>query len=401
MFQVALCRGSDTNGVMRTGRKSALLAIAAIAGAIALQAFAINYLGRNNYLPEGSEHWTEDWLIHYFSPRLNAPHKDIAIVFVDAESLEKAGLPGMLPADRAWLAKVVTAVADAGALAIGVDFYFAAPADPAKDAQLAGAIADAKAPVVVAAVDDAFLETDAKRKFLHEFIQRSGGRAGHIYLKRSQEILSLGDRATRGVEHSATASGHASLTSTIASLPRVVGTFGSPEIPGGTQRIDWLLEPEGGQTFSRYQAHEVLSPEMGAQKPDLKGKIVLIGPDFSGVDRHRVPYTLGTRQAVEVPGVFVQAQALAQILDNRFFFNWTGTQQFVLLVCIGFLGAVAGWSFHDRGIDLVLGVSGTLLLVALSVPFFVARIPFPTALAILAWGLSLWTGQRIGAWRRI
>src|SRR3974377_739567 len=101
---------------MRARRITALGTIAAIAALIALEALAINYLGRNNYLPEGSEHWTEDWLIHYFSKRLSAPHKAIALVLVDAESLEKAGLPSMPPADRAWLAKLISAVSEAGAL---------------------------------------------------------------------------------------------------------------------------------------------------------------------------------------------------------------------------------------------------------------------------------------------
>ena len=58
---------------MRGSRKSTLGKIAAIIAIVALQALVINYLGRNNYLPEGSEHWTEDWLIHYFSPRLDKP----------------------------------------------------------------------------------------------------------------------------------------------------------------------------------------------------------------------------------------------------------------------------------------------------------------------------------------
>ena len=112
---------------MRGSRKSTLGKIAAIVAIVAVQALVINYLGRNNYLPEGSEHWTEDWLIHYFSPRLDKPHKAVAIVTVDPESLEKAGLPSVPPADRAWMAKLITAVSKAGALAIGVDFYFTTP----------------------------------------------------------------------------------------------------------------------------------------------------------------------------------------------------------------------------------------------------------------------------------
>ncbi len=184
---------------MRGSRKSTLGKIAAIVAIVALQALVINYLGRNNYLPEGSEHWTEDWLIHYFSPHLAGPHKAVALVMVDPESLEKAGLPSVPPADRAWLAKLITAVSKAGALAIGVDFYFKTPNTPAKDEALVSAIRNSKAPVVIAAVNDAYLQTDAQKKFLGDFIQRTRRPAGHIGLKRAKEIFSLGDRATRGV----------------------------------------------------------------------------------------------------------------------------------------------------------------------------------------------------------
>lgn len=133
------------------------------------------------------------------------------------------------------------------------------------------------------------------------------------------------------------------------------------------------------------------------KRPDLKGKIVLIGPDFAGLDRHSVPFSLGGRQDV-YPGVFVQAQALAQILDNRFFFNWTPEEQFLLLFGIGLLGAAAGWIFHNTRVDFALGVGGALLIIALSVPFFMARIPLPTALAMLAWGSSIWLAQRFRTW---
>ncbi len=381
----------------RGGLKSKLIAIAVVILLAAVEALGINYLGRNNYLPEGSEHWTEDWLSHYFSKQLKEPHKDIALVLVDAESLEKAGLPSNPPADRAWLAKLVTAVSEAGALAIGIDFYFSTPTDPAKDEQLTTAIRDAKSPVVLAAVDDRFLRTDAQRKFQQDFIQRTGRPAGHIYLKRAEEILSLGDRATRGVDHGASASGYNSLASTIARLPQAVSALGAREIPEGKQRIDWLLRPEGGETFARYPAYKILSPAQGPSAPSLKGKIVLIGPDFAGLDQHSVPFSLGRSQEV-FPGVFVQAQVLAQILDNRFFFNWNSTQQFLMLFVVGLIGAAVGWRYHNSRGDLVLGIAGTLLMIALSVPFFQARIPLPTALAFLIWALSLSTGQRIRVW---
>jgi CHASE2 domain-containing sensor protein len=385
---------------MRGSRKSTLGTIAAIVVLVAVQALVINYLGRNNYLPEGSEHWTEDWLIHYFSPRLDQPYKAVALVMVDPESLEKAGLPSVPPADRAWMGKLITAVSNAGALAIGVDFYFKTPTKPDKDEALLRAIRNSKAPVVLAAVKDAYLQTDAQKKFLQDFIERSGRPAGHIGLKRAKEVFSLGDRATRGVIHIDSDEPYPSFTSTIATLPEVVAAFGSHDIPEGQQRIDWLLDTSYGQPFSRYSAHEILSPQPGAQVPDLKGKIVLIGPDFVLQDQHTLPFTVGKEKATFFPGVSVHAQALAQILDNRFFYNWSSAEQFFLLFAAGLLGVAAGWPFHETRADFLVGLAGSLLIVGLSVPFFVARMPFPTALAILSWGAGIWAGQQIQTWRK-
>ncbi len=375
-------------------------AIAAVAVLVAAQAFAINYLGRNNYLPEGSEHWTEDWLIHYFSKRLKEPRKDIALVLVDTESLESAHVPATVPVDRGWMAKLITAAASAEPLAIGLDFYFANAIDPAKDEELAASIRDAKVPIVIAAVDDAFLRSDIQRAFQRDFIRRVGRRAGHIYLARSKEILSLGDRAVRAIDHGPSANGYASLTSTLASLPEAASAFGAAAIPDGSQRIDWQLPPERGEVFTSFSAEEILSPQPDAQKPDLKSKIILIGPDLGGLDRHNVPFSLGSQGPAAYLGVFIHAQALAQILDNRFFLSWTSGQQFLLLLLIGFLGAAVGWIFNGIVAELVLGLGGTLLLIALSVPFFLEHIPLPTALAILAWGASIWTAQQVRAWTR-
>ena len=54
-------------------------AVAAVVLLVAVEAAAVNYLGRNNYLPEGSEHRTEE-------------------------------VPATVPVDRGWMAKLITAV---------------------------------------------------------------------------------------------------------------------------------------------------------------------------------------------------------------------------------------------------------------------------------------------------
>jgi CHASE2 domain-containing sensor protein len=88
------------------------------------------------------------------------------------------------------------------------------------------------------------------------------------------------------------------------------------------------------------------------------------------------------------------------ILDERFFHGWSTAQQFFLLFGVGLLGAVAGWPFHGMRADFLVGIVGSLLIIGLSVPFFLARMPFPTALAILALGAAIWTGERVQAWRK-
>ncbi len=372
-------------------------ALAAVVLLVAVQAAAVNYLGRNNYLPEGSEHWTEDWLIHYFSKRVAEPYKNIALIMVDAESLEKAGLPATVPVDRGWMARLITAVAEQGPTAIGLDFYFASAIDPAKDEQLTAAIRDAKSPIVLAAVNNEFLRTEGQRNYQRAFLQKVRRPAGHIYLQRSKEIFTLGDRATRNVDHGLAGGRYASFASTLAGLPEVEAAIGAHPIPDGAQRIDWLLAPEGGEAFTRLSAHEILSPG-DASPASLKGKIVLIGPDFAGLDQHSVPFSLGSEQNL-YPGISVHAQALAQILDGRFFLNWTTGQQFFLLFVFGLLGAGAGWTFHNTRADLVIGVAGSLLIIALSIPFFVAHAPLPTALAIMSWALSISIAQRVRSWR--
>ncbi len=294
------------------------------------------------------------------------------------------------------MAKLITAVDQAGAKAIGIDFYYFSAIDPVKDEQLISALKNAKTPIVVAAVDDASLETEKQRNFQKEFINKIGRDAGHIYLKRSTEFLTLGDRATRLVEHDAAEHGRPSLTSQLARTPNVAAKFGKIDIPEGAQRIDWLLKPRDAATFVTVPAYKVTAADNSEARQLLKDKIVLIGPDFAKLDQHDVPFTVGSQASFS--GIYVHAHALAQILEGRFFTYATSMQQFLLLFAVGLLGAYVGFVLHDTRLDIALGLGGTFLIVALSVPFFVIRVPMPTALVILAWVGSLSIGQRVRFW---
>ncbi len=143
-------------------------------------------------------------------------------------------------------------------------------------------------------------------------------------------------------------------------------------------------------------AYKVTAADNSEARQLLKDKIVLIGPDFAALDQHDVPFAVGSQ--ARFSGIYVHAHTLAQILEGRYFLYFTPAQQFLLLFAVGLLGAYVGFVLHDTRLDIALGLAGTFLIVALSVPFFVIRVPMPTALVILTWVGSLSIGQRVRLW---
>ncbi len=358
---------------------------------VAIAAFGINVAGRLRYLPEGSVHWSEDWLIRYFSLRLGGPQKDIALVAIDEEALEREGMPTTVPVDRGWMAKLINAVAAAGPRAIGIDFYFTSAIDPQKDEQLIAAIRDVRVPIVLAALDDGSLATEKQRAYQKSFLEKVARPSGHIYLKRYSEKLLLGDKAVRMVDHGPYRDGRPSLTSQIARLPEVTQVFGEPDIPQGSQRISWLLKPETGDTFLTVRADKLLGSRDETAVRDLKDKIVLIGPAFRQLDRLYTPLSVGNQD--QFPGLYVQAQVLAQILGHSFFTRLTAVQQFLLLFGVGLIGALIAYRLDSIWVDVAAGVGGTLLILISSIPMFLIGAPLPSALVIIAWVVALWLGQ--------
>ena len=129
---------------IRAGLFSKWGAIAAVAILVAVQAAAVSYLGRNNYLPEAPSTGLKIGLFTIFPSALISPIRTSLLVVVDAESLKKAGVPTTVPVDRGWMAELITAVSEREPAAIGLDFYFTSVIDPVKDEQLTTAIRDSE-----------------------------------------------------------------------------------------------------------------------------------------------------------------------------------------------------------------------------------------------------------------
>ncbi len=361
-----------------------------IAGLIwsVLVALALMALSLYNRLPEGPEEWTLDWRTALFSDAPAEQSKDIAVVLVTDDSLAK--YPYRSPVDRALLARAIRGLDEAGAKAIGLDFIFDRPTEPAKDDALANAIKKARTPIVFGAIDRRAKDVSEENfAFQDEFFRKGGRPAAHIFFGADDKTLTISDNVIRRV-------GDPSIQPAFEkSLAEAMANTEKPTKPLKTPLIDWLLPPRDGSndTFLRLQirthapagadarSDDVIPPEWRAA---LKGKFVLLGGEFGDRDRHLTPLSVGGK--ARMPGVIIHAQILAQILDGR-----SLNQPPPALEAFGlFLIATAGfyaarrWVWMQR--EWIVYGSGLVVLIFAGVVLFTQfKLVLPTTTLLLAW----------------
>ncbi|MBC7950449.1 MAG: adenylate/guanylate cyclase domain-containing protein [Rhodospirillaceae bacterium] len=234
----------------------------------------------------------EDFAVARLAPA-TPQHDRIAIIAITEDSL--AALPYRSPLDRAMLAGVAVALKEKGAAVIGLDVLFDQPSEPAKDAALREALTAPGPPVVVLAAGSAAQLTERQRQFHSDFLH--GLLAGHGHLARDR-LDGVVRRQVPWLE------GKFSLPATMAAAIGLVPRTLAPSV------IDWLRPANDVGAFPVYPAEALplLPPAW------LAGKLVLVGLEVPDADRHRTPLTLGS---ATMPGVQIQAQILAQMLDGR------------------------------------------------------------------------------------
>ncbi|HLO75768.1 MAG TPA: CHASE2 domain-containing protein, partial [Magnetospirillum sp.] len=261
-------------------RVAALSAVAVIAAVQALPPLA------------AAERLTEDWAVARLAPA-RPRHDRVVIVAITEDTL--ARLPYRSPLDRGLLAGLVTTLRAKGAAAIGLDVLFDQPSEPAKDRALHDVLTAPGAPVAVLAAGAPAALTQRQRDFHAAFL--GGVLSGHGHLARDRL-----DGAVR--QQLPWLDGRLSLPATLAAA-------GAGVVPEALapQRIDWLRPAQGPSAVAIFpaEAAAVLPPSWVA------GKLVLVGLIVPDADRHRTPLTLGR---APMPGVEIQAQVLAQMLDH-------------------------------------------------------------------------------------
>jgi adenylate cyclase len=343
---------------------------------IVLSAGAALVLTTLLHFPHGPEHWSADLRTAYLSERAATQHDRIVLVYVSEKTLEK--YPYVSPTDRQLLADLLRAVDAADPKAIGFDFIIDRPTEPAKDAELAEAVARVRAPLVLGAIDEPAVPAGAK-SFQSSFLANAKRDVGHLYFDERHNMLIVSDRVIRLTAERNPGQPHRRSFAEI--IAEKEGPFAQPQ----SRYIAWLLSPKDGtETFLTLSAEQALGRAV-AQLPVrdlLQGKLVLIGGNFVDRDRHLTP--LSVSSDTRYPGLFIHAQILAQLLANRSLMTLPWPIRLLAMIFAGWVGYVLG---RLIGKDyLIIELVGVVVLIAAGIfAFSYAKIIFPYTGVLLAW----------------
>ena len=346
---------------------------------IAASVVAVDYGSKHSWL-FWLEHWTGDWRTMLFSDRPKGQHPKVAVVKVTEETLEK--YPYRAPVDRGLVARLVTAIDQAGPQAIAIDFLFLKSTEPEKDEQLVRAIEGAKSRVVLAVGDKRVELTDAQRKYQAETLSRTGAEPGFA------NLLTGSDHIVRFIAPPVD-----------KDFPRsfaVAAAKPNAKAADGPRRIAWLLRPDdGNERFLEIPAHLLAAPEgepppptAGALSQLLRGKVVFIGADLIGIDRHLTPLA-SWEDDDEMAGVLIHAQVAAQLLDERRVRRVANDVLWVVYGLLATIGFLIGMRYGSVGYSLYFGTT-TLILAATDIALFIGIrqfLPFGACMAALVMGL--------------
>lgn len=247
-----------------------------------------------------TEFFIEDIERAIYTP-VEPQQRDIVIISIDDSTLD--ALPYTSPINRAFLKHLIEWVAARQPRAIGVDILFDRPTVPADDDALKTLLATIKTPLVVSYVNNPDIENPERQEYENQFVPpglRGIANLAEDPFDTARYILP-GAPGPDGVM--------------IPSLSRRLAAKLGVTAPPGLIEIAWRGRPDAdSEPFRIYPAQLVpmLNPAFFA------GKVVLIGSDFSITDRHRTPFAAAFEGAKGVlPGVVIQAHALAQLLEHR------------------------------------------------------------------------------------
>lgn len=342
-------------------------AILALATGITILAF--DYVG---FLKQ-AERFVDDVRTARLMPN-EKQHESIVIAAITEETL--AQFPYRSPVNRAFLATLLKQLEEREARLVALDVLFDQPTEPESDELLRQTIRDLKVPLIVTYADNVSGQmTEEQQEYLDNFLP--------------PDVRAMGNLATDSFDDTVRRvhPGHMTKdTGYVLGFARAVAakvgiTTSNDEVPAVWHgRPDPETEP-----FAEYPAH--LVPVLPAQW--FKDKIVLIGAEYTLIDRHRTPFKVAYEK--DMPGIVIHAHAVAQYLDGR------------TMPAVGALGAalvVGAFALFGIGLGamhlqmvwrILVGSAGLLGLWAYGL-FGVAEgaVAVPLVAPTTAFGLAMW-----------
>ncbi len=362
-----LARSTAERMVTRRRLRSQALAVLCVLASVALAWL----LTRPPSPLAAAERLFQAAVFHLLAP-LQPPHPRIVLIAIGDETLD--AFPYRSPVDRAFLARLVEELAQAGVAAIGIDLLFDQPTEPAKDAALYAALRRQAVPVVALSAAPETGLPPQRAAFLQAFTEGLPVGTGNL----TREVF---DDTVRDHQPRHPLTGAPSFP---AALAQSVGVA-PPEAPFP---IAWRRTAQGS-VAAAYPAEAA-----GLLPADwLRGRIALIGSMQRGVDEHR---TMASAFGPRGYGVEIHAQVLAQILDGRAWPDRSLRRELLATAALAVAGVLAGLGLSGRRAALVVGGLGLGWLGLVSAGIADGAVPWPGLPPVL--GLVLASGAT-RAWR--
>lgn len=344
---------------------------------------ALPFLAWNGFVQQGNVSGF-DMLLRLSPSRHSAAPEDVVLLAVDDETVSQYG---PLPLDRAVLAKALDRVADAKPNALVVDILLSEKTRRAADTNLADALSRFPK-VVLACALEATQDGKPSRwiKPLPEF-QHHAFALGHVHLEPDRDGIArtLLLAKTNG-ENRYWALGFEAFRAAIGGQgpPTEYAnklSIGDHQVPiADTKgRFMWIhyLGPEG--TFQRVSLASVLDGRTPSST--FAGKIVILGVTAQGAgDRVFTPFSTG----VGMSGVEIHANIFSTLLDGAYLPTLGPVSQFVSLLALVALVAMAAWWRNGRLLAPV-AICGIIAIPLLSYEILRAGVIVPVASALVTY----------------
>ncbi len=346
-----------------------ITAITVVVVAAALAALATRYIVFLSAL----ENAAGDIRIAVLQPP-QAQSRDIVIVAITEDTL--ARFPYRSPVDRGFLAGLLLQLEKKGARLVALDVLFDQATEAAKDDALKQVLRALKVPLLVSYTDMPTIVNEAQLAYLNDFVPETLRASAHL-------ATDPFDGTVRWIYPGETRAGEP------RGFARKAAGLAGIETPATQVGIAWRARPDAETTpFPVYPAHalQTLPTEWFA------GKVVLVGALLSITDRHRTPLAIvhGDDQG-NMPGVTIQAHAIAQYLEGRQPPNLGLAAGLAASCVLALIGVLIGLLKKGIVFSAVAGLAVTAALWVAGMLGFTYGLPLlPLVAPTLALALALW-----------